>query len=87
MNSSLPNDIPDYYNNYNLVNTSEPDYCFNSVNDSVDNVSYKCQEIASQLEAITKLILAQIILFSLELLFSVIGLVLRFFVERRPISS
>ncbi len=77
MNSSLPNDIPDYYNNYNLVNASEPDYYFNSVNDSPTvDYEYECQAIASRLEAIPKLILAQIILFSLELLFSIIGLVL-----------
>ena len=69
MNSSLPNDIPDHYNNYNLINTSEPDY-------ECPVLPTNLMLLAEQLEAIPKLILAQQVLFSLELLFSIIGLVL-----------
>ncbi len=57
-------DVPNDFLEYNL---------------SIDykNESYECQESLSQYESInSKLILAMIVLFSLELLFSIIGLVL-----------
>ncbi len=44
--------------------------------DYYNNETYDCQESLSQYEINSKLILAMIVLFSLELLFSIIGLVL-----------
>ncbi len=76
----MPNIILDYYD---LISPSDDIDIHStennlSINEQFDEQFDKCQALSLQLEAIpkSKLVLAQMVLFSLELLFTIIGLVL-----------
>ncbi len=68
----MSNIISDYYD---LINPSENIIHSTENNLSIDEQYDKCPALSLKLDAIPQLILAQIVLFSLALLFSIIGLV------------